>query len=78
MGILEGNTVIVTGAAQGIGAAYARGLAEEGANIVASDVLDPAPLVDEIVAAGGNAIGVVSDVTDEAQIAELVDRTKSA
>ncbi len=78
MGILEGRTVIVTGAAQGIGAAYASGLAKEGANVVASDVLDPAPLVDEIVAAGGNAIGVVSDVTDEAQIAELVDRTKSA
>ena len=41
MGQLDGKTVIVTGAAQGIGAAYARGLAEEGANVVVNDVLDP-------------------------------------
>lgn len=75
MGLLDETTVIVTGAAQGIGAAYARGLAAEGANVVVNDVLDPEPLVAEIRVSGGKAIGIVADVTDEDQIAELVKGT---
>ena len=55
MGQLDKTTVIITGAAQGIGAAYARGLAAEGCNVIVNDVLDPAPLVSEIKAAGGEA-----------------------
>ena len=75
MGMLDETTVIVTGAAQGIGAAYARGLANEGANVVVNDVLDPAPLVDEIKSAGGKAMGIVADVTDDTQIADMVSQT---
>ena len=78
MGFLDGTTVIVTGAAQGIGAAYATGLAAEGANVVVSDVLDPEPLVAEIRASGGQATGIVADVTDDAQIAALVKGTLDA
>ena len=66
MGLLDRTTVIVTGAAQGIGASYATGLAAEGANVVVSDVLDPEPLVAEIRASGGEATGIVANVTDEA------------
>jgi len=75
MGLLNGFTTIVTGAAQGIGAAYARGLAAEGANVVLNDIDDPAPVVDEIAAAGGKALGVVADITDEAQVGDMVART---
>jgi|TARA_B110000116_G_scaffold188010_1_gene163106 NAD(P)-dependent dehydrogenase (short-subunit alcohol dehydrogenase family) len=75
MGQLDGKTVIVTGAAQGIGAAYARGLAKEGANVVVNDVLDPSSLVDEITEKGGIATGIVADVTNETQIADMVLQT---
>jgi len=75
MGRLEGDVAIVTGAAQGIGAAYARAMAREGARVVAADIVDPAPLVREIVAAGGEALGIVADVTDATAVDNLVART---
>ena len=57
MGALDGIVAIVTGGAQGIGAAYARGYVAEGAKVVVSDVLDPEPIVAELKGAGGDAIG---------------------
>ncbi|MBI78371.1 MAG: dehydrogenase [Rhodospirillaceae bacterium] len=75
MGQLDKRTVIVTGAAQGIGAAYARGLVAEGANVVINDVIDPAPLVNELTAAGGDVIGITADVTDDDQIDSMVAKT---
>tara|TARA_A100001037_G_scaffold262423_1_gene252045 strand:+ start:1629 stop:2387 length:759 start_codon:yes stop_codon:yes gene_type:complete len=75
MGQLDKRTVIVTGAAQGIGAAYARGLVAEGANVVINDVVDSGPLVNELTAAGGEVIGITADVTDDNQIASMVAKT---
>ncbi len=75
MGQLIKRTVIVTGAAQGIGAAYARGLVAEGANVVINDVIDPDPLVNELTVAGGDVIGITADVTDDDQIASMVAKT---
>ncbi len=75
MGMLEGIVTMVTGGAQGIGAAYARGYAAEGAKVVVSDVLDPEPIVAELKDSGGDAIGIKSDVTDDAQIQSLVATT---
>jgi len=69
---LDGKVAIVTGAAQGIGAVYARALAECGAAVAVCDVRDPAPLVAEIVEAGGKAAGDVVDVTDAKAIAAFV------
>jgi 3-oxoacyl-[acyl-carrier protein] reductase len=70
------RTAVVTGAAQGIGAATARRLATEGARVAVVDlVAERAQAVaDEIVLAGGTAIGLACDVTD----AEAVDAMTAA
>ena len=75
MGSLQGFVTIVTGGAQGIGAAYARGYAAEGAKVVVADILDLEPIVAELKGAGGDAIGIKTDVTDDAQIQSLVATT---
>ncbi|HEX3974600.1 MAG TPA: SDR family oxidoreductase [Stellaceae bacterium] len=68
MGRLDGKVAIVTGAAQGIGPYYARGLAAEGAKVAIID-LDPADrVVAEIKQAGGTAMSMVGDVSDKATV----------
>ena len=76
MGRVAGKTVIVTGAASGIGQAAAERLAEEGAAVTVSDV-DPAgeQVAAAIVAAGGKAIFVKADVSRERDAERLVART---
>lgn len=63
MNRLEDRVAIVTGAAQGIGAAFALALAREGARVVVCDRADPGPTVAAIERAGEIAAGVVADVT---------------
>lgn len=48
MGRLEGRVAIVTGAAQGIGGAYAKGLAADGARVVIADLEDGTNIVNII------------------------------
>src|SRR5918994_575738 len=67
---LKDKVAVVTGAASGIGREIARTFAREGARVVIAD-LDHAgadAAAGEIAAAGGAAIGVAMDVTDEAQV----------
>lgn len=75
MGICDNRTVIVTGAAGGLGRSYALAFAAEGANVVVNDIgtslggegRDTSAadhVVEEIRAAGGNAIANYEDVTD--------------
>ena len=67
MGRLTGKVAIITGAAQGIGAAYALGLAKEGARIVIADILDGQKAVEAVQKAGSEAIFVKTDVSKQAQ-----------
>jgi len=78
MGLMDGKVCIVTGAAQGIGRAYAQTLAEQGAKVVVTDVQDPETTVNIIRQAGGEALGVVADVTDDTSLANLVAETVKA
>lgn len=78
MGRLEGRAAIVTGGAQGIGAAYAKGLAAEGASVTVADILDTSDAVGAIENAGGQAIGVNGDVSDTNSVTDMVDATVSA
>ena len=61
------QVVVITGASSGIGRTTARMFAERGAKVVATGRSedDLSGLVDEITAAGGTAVDVVGDVTDE-------------
>ena len=75
MGRLDERVAIVTGGAQGIGAAYAKGLAAEGARVVIADVNSGADVVGEIEATGGTALDVITDVSDGAACEAMVART---
>ena len=63
---LTGKVAVVTGAAQGIGRAYALALAAEGAAVATVDVQDAGAkeAAAEIAGAGGSAVGVATDVSD--------------
>ena len=69
------RTVIVTGAARGIGASVARRLSREGHAIAIIDLDADAcqTVVDEIVAEGGTAQGFAADVSKEASVEAAVD-----
>lgn len=77
MSRLKDKVAVITGAAQGIGAAYAEGMAAEGAKVVVTDVADTSAVVEKIKAAGGNAIGCHADVTDNASLAAMVEMVES-
>lgn len=84
---LKAKTAIVTGAARGLGRAYALKLASMGANVVVSDLdlqsykhfarenelAGSISTVDEIFAGGGNAIGIEADVTRRAAMVALAE-----
>ena len=61
---LAGKVAVITGAARGLGRAYAEALAAEGAAIVAADLNDCSDTVAAAESAGGRAIATTADVSD--------------
>lgn len=82
---LSGKVALVTGSARGLGRAYALRLASLGADVVINDVnmdaarefaeeLTAPTVVEEIQAAGRRSLGIVADVTDQAQVNRMVEQ----
>ena len=84
MGQMDGMVAIVTGASRGLGKAIAVEYAREGASVViCARSQSPTGLagtlqetVQEIQDGGGDVLGVSCDVTDEAQVNEMVRQTR--
>ncbi len=76
---LENKVALVTGAGSGMGLAAARAFAAEGAAVALADINETAvrSAAEQLVAEGHKAIGIGSDVTDEAQVKAMVERTVS-
>lgn len=78
---LKGKTAIVTGGAQGLGEAISLRLAQEGCNVAIADINEQGiQETEERIQEKYNAstLGVVTDVTQEEQVAHLVDETVGA
>jgi len=73
--LLAGRTAIVTGSGQNVGRAIALHFAGEGANVVVNGSRNR-KIVDDVVAeiksAGGNAVGIMADVSDISAVNEMV------
>ena len=89
MGLCDGRTVIITGAARGLGRAYALAFGAEGANVVVNDIgtslsgegRDTSAadeVVAEIKAAGGQAVANYEDITDWDAAKRIVDAAVAA
>ena len=79
MGLLEGKTALVTGAARGIGKAIALKFASEGANVAFTDLViddNGKATEDEIAALGVKVKGYASNAADFAQTEQVVNQVK--
>ena len=78
MSQLEGKVAIVTGAARGLGRAYAEAMAREGAAIFACDINSCDDTVAAITAAGGRAEGAVTDIASMASCTAMAEQAVSS
>ncbi|MBR3068266.1 MAG: SDR family NAD(P)-dependent oxidoreductase, partial [Prevotella sp.] len=76
MGLLQGKTALITGAARGIGKAIALKFAEEGCNIAFTDLAVNEETEKEIAAKGVKAKSYASNAADFQQTEEVVAQVK--
>ena len=69
--LLDQHTIIVTGAATGIGQAFALGAAAQGANVVVADLSPADETISAIAAPGGQTLYVKCDVSDDASTRDM-------
>lgn len=72
---LKDRVTIVTGGAGGLGRAFALKLAQEGAKIALADLISSEPVKEEIESLGGEAISILTDITDESSTREMAAQT---
>jgi 3-oxoacyl-[acyl-carrier protein] reductase/(S)-1-phenylethanol dehydrogenase len=77
-GRLAGRVAVVTGAAQGIGRAYAGALAADGASVAVLDIADGSETVADIEASGAKGASFIVDVTNPGQVAGAVGGVAAA
>jgi NAD(P)-dependent dehydrogenase (short-subunit alcohol dehydrogenase family) len=77
--LMNGNVAFVTGGGNGIGRATALALCSEGVSVAVADVnREWANLVtDELTRAGGSALALTVDVTDEESVSQAIQQTAS-
>ena len=75
---LENKVSIVTGAARGLGRAYAEALAGAGSAVLACDVNDCDETVEAIVREGGKAVSATVDITDMASCTAMADMAQQS
>ena len=77
---VDGKTAIVTGAGRGIGACVARFLAEVGASVAcAARTLEEIECVSSAInAAGGKAIPIAADITENENIEDILEEARRA
>jgi 3-oxoacyl-[acyl-carrier protein] reductase len=72
---LENKVAIITGSARGMGRVFALRFAKEGAKLTICDVLDCAPVAEEIKALGGEVLALKIDVTSDKDTAAMAQKT---
>jgi NAD(P)-dependent dehydrogenase (short-subunit alcohol dehydrogenase family) len=74
---LEGKIALVTGSAQGLGKEISLSLAQNGCSLVLADIVYPEETTKQIEEMGSRCISVKGDVSDEAEVKNMVEKVTS-